>query len=123
MIAEQRLLTLAWAMSVSPARTTSESLVASSGPARVSILAVDDQPANLVAIESIVDPLGHDLVAVESGLAALNAVSTREFAAIVLDVNMPGLDGFELFVGVGTANMAFRWGARSSTAHGYVRRA
>jgi two-component system, sensor histidine kinase and response regulator len=62
---------------------------------RAAILAVDDQAANLVAIEAIVDPLGHELVAVQSGLEALNAASTREFAAIVLDVTMPGLDGFE----------------------------
>lgn len=62
---------------------------------RPAILAVDDQPANLVAIEAIVDPLGHELVAVQSGLEALSAASTREFAAIVLDVTMPGLDGFE----------------------------
>jgi two-component system sensor histidine kinase/response regulator len=78
-----------------PPRTSSDSFVASAGAHRVSILAVDDQPANLVAIESIVDPLGHELVAVGTGLEALNAASTREFAAIVLDVAMPGLDGFE----------------------------
>jgi signal transduction histidine kinase len=82
-------------MSAPPARTTAESLIASAGAPKIAILAVDDQPANLVAIESIVDPLGHELVAVTSGLEALNAASTREFAAIVLDVTMPGLDGFE----------------------------
>jgi signal transduction histidine kinase len=82
-------------MPSSPGRTSSDSFVASAGAARVAILAVDDQPANLVAIESIVDPLGHELVAVGSGLEALNAASTREFAAIVLDVAMPGIDGFE----------------------------
>ena len=60
----------------------------------MSILAVDDLPANLVAIEAIVGALGHDVVAVRSGVEALSACAAREFAAIVLDVTMPGLDGF-----------------------------
>ncbi|HEX6241614.1 MAG TPA: response regulator, partial [Polyangiales bacterium] len=69
---------------------------ASSAPsARASILAVDDLPANLVAIEAIVDALGHEVVAVRSGVEALSAAAAREFAAIVLDVTMPGLDGFK----------------------------
>ncbi|HKO94068.1 MAG TPA: hybrid sensor histidine kinase/response regulator [Polyangiaceae bacterium] len=61
----------------------------------MSILAVDDLPANLVAIEAIVGGLGHDVVAVRSGVEALGACAAREFAAIVLDVAMPGLDGFD----------------------------
>jgi signal transduction histidine kinase len=80
-------------MSTSPEGRTSD--ISSAALLRAAILAVDDQPANLVAIEAIVDPLGHELVAVQTGLEALNAASTREFAAIVLDVTMPGLDGFE----------------------------
>jgi signal transduction histidine kinase len=63
--------------------------------ARVAILAVDDTPANLVAMEAIVDGLGHELVGVRSGLEALSVAATREFAAILLDVTMPGVDGFE----------------------------
>lgn len=61
----------------------------------VSILAVDDLAANLLAVEAIVESLGHQLVGVRSGLEALHVASTREFAAIVLDVAMPGLDGLE----------------------------
>lgn len=82
-------------MRAPPCPTASDSLVETAAAPRAAILAVDDQPANLLAVESIVDPLGHELVAVGSGLEALNAASTREFAAIVLDVAMPGLDGFE----------------------------
>jgi CheY-like chemotaxis protein len=61
----------------------------------VSILAVDDLPANLLALEAIVEALGHELVGARSGLEALEIASTREFAAIVLDVAMPGIDGLE----------------------------
>src|SRR4029077_12036010 len=89
---ERALLWTIAAMSALPADLARAS---SSASPRVSILAVDDLPANLVAIEAIVDALGHDVVAVRSGVAPLSAAATREFAAIVLDVTMPGLDGFE----------------------------
>lgn len=61
---------------------------------RVNILLVDDQPNNLLALESI---LGSDqnLVRAESGRAALRALLDRDFAVILLDVQMPDLDGFE----------------------------
>ena len=60
-----------------------------------SILLVDDQPANLMALEAILQPLGHRLVAVDSGMAALKQLLQQDFAAILLDARMPGLDGFE----------------------------
>ncbi len=59
------------------------------------ILLVDDQPANLVALEAILAPLGHTLVSVDSGAAALKALLSDDFAVILLDVRMPGLDGYE----------------------------
>ena len=62
---------------------------------QVNILLVDDHPENLLALESIlVDPRYH-LVKAHSGSEALKAVLSRDFAVILLDVHMPGLDGFE----------------------------
>ena len=63
--------------------------------ARACILLVDDQPANLVALKAILESLGHDLVTADSGAAALKELLQRDFAAILLDARMPGLDGYE----------------------------
>src|SRR5688572_15277644 len=63
--------------------------------ARVGILIVDDVPSNLMALESCLDVLGHDVVRAGSGEEALGHVLRRDFAAILLDVIMPGMDGFE----------------------------
>ncbi len=63
--------------------------------ARVNLLLVDDQPKNLLALEAILEPLGQTLVKAESGQAALKELLRMDFAAILLDVQMPGMDGFE----------------------------
>ncbi|QSQ19181.1 response regulator [Pyxidicoccus parkwayensis] len=60
-----------------------------------SILLVDDIPANLVALEAILVPLGQRLVLARSGREALAALLQQDFACILLDVQMPGMDGFE----------------------------
>src|SRR5216683_4725725 len=65
------------------------------GASRAAILVVDDHPANLVALEAVLEPLGHELVKCSSGEEALRHVLTRDFALILLDVQMPGLDGFK----------------------------
>src|SRR5882724_7194508 len=62
---------------------------------RVNILLVDDQPNNLLALESILGEMGQNLVRADSGRAALRALLDQEFAVILLDVQMPDLDGFE----------------------------
>jgi signal transduction histidine kinase len=59
------------------------------------ILLVDDQPARLLTYRAILEPLGHNLVAVNSGLEALEALMKQDFAVVLLDVKMPGMDGFE----------------------------
>jgi signal transduction histidine kinase len=59
------------------------------------ILLVDDQPARLLTYRAILEPLGHNLVEVNSGLAALEALMKQDFAVVLLDVKMPGMDGFE----------------------------
>ena len=60
-----------------------------------SILLVDDRPEDVLALEGILEPLGQDLVHADSGEQALKQVLRRDFALILLDVQMPGLDGFE----------------------------
>ena len=63
---------------------------------RASILLVDDREDNLLALDAILEPLGHQLVAVTSGTKALKQLLLSDFACILLDVQMPELDGFEL---------------------------
>jgi signal transduction histidine kinase len=65
------------------------------GHEAANILMVDDQPARLLTYRAILEPLGHNLVAVNSGLEALEALMKQEFAVVLLDVKMPGMDGFE----------------------------
>src|SRR3954463_6896888 len=60
-----------------------------------SILLVDDVPANLMAMEAVLQPLGQRIVSAKSGHEALKALLEEEFAVILLDVTMPGMDGFE----------------------------
>jgi len=62
---------------------------------KVNILLVDDQPANLLALESILGEMGQNLVRADSGTRALKQLLDREFAVILLDVQMPDIDGFE----------------------------
>ncbi len=62
---------------------------------QVDILLVDDRPENLLALEAILEPLGQRLVRAPSGEDALRCLLEREFAVILLDVQMPGMNGFE----------------------------
>jgi PAS domain S-box-containing protein len=60
-----------------------------------SVLLVDDQPENLLALEAVLKPLGLHTVRATSGEQALRRLLDEDFAAILLDVQMPGMDGFE----------------------------
>ncbi len=62
---------------------------------RYRILLVDDMEENLVALEAVLSPLGHHLVRARSGEQALKALLRQDFALVLLDVLMPGMDGFE----------------------------
>ena len=64
-------------------------------PAPVSILVVDDVPSKLISMEALLADLHEDVVCVQSGADALRQLLKREFAVILLDVNMPDMDGFE----------------------------
>ena len=82
--------------------TLSEPLTATPAPfsvdldaGRATILMVDDHAANLLALEAILAPLGHQLVKAHSGDEALKQILQKDFALILLDVQMSGMNGFE----------------------------
>ncbi|MDB5353668.1 MAG: two-component hybrid sensor and regulator [Phycisphaerales bacterium] len=62
---------------------------------KVNILLVDDRPDKLLALEAVLEDLGQNIVRAHSGREALRALLSQEFAVILLDVNMPGMDGLE----------------------------
>ena len=63
---------------------------------KVNILLVDDLPENLLALQGMLEGLGENLVLALSGREALQHVLQTDFALILLDVQMPGMDGFEV---------------------------
>ena len=65
------------------------------GEERATILLVDDRPPNLVALEGLLAPLGQRLAKTTSGRAALKFLLNEECALILMDVQMPDLEGFE----------------------------
>lgn len=65
------------------------------GFAKAKILCVDDQPANLTALEGVLGRQAYELVFAGSGPEAIEKVKQDDFAAILLDVQMPGMDGFQ----------------------------
>ncbi|HET9395525.1 MAG TPA: response regulator, partial [Nitrospiraceae bacterium] len=63
---------------------------------KVNILLVDDQPSKLLSYEVILQSLGENLIKASSGSEALEHLLKHEVAVVLMDVCMPGLDGFEL---------------------------
>jgi PAS domain S-box-containing protein len=59
------------------------------------ILVVDDQPESLVALRTVLEPLGREVVTAPSGEEALKRLLQEDYSVIVMDVRMPGLDGFQ----------------------------
>src|ERR1700693_4670997 len=64
-------------------------------PDRIKILLVDDTPENLISLEAALEGLGQELVLANSGTEALRHLLEDDFAAILLDVKMPEMDGFQ----------------------------
>src|SRR5580765_5692841 len=62
---------------------------------KVNILIVDDKPEKILALEAVLEDLGQNIVRAYSGREALRCLLNQAFAVILLDVNMPGMDGFE----------------------------
>ena len=62
---------------------------------RAKILIVDDVPANLIALQAVLSTAQYELIEANSGQEAVNLCMEQEFAAIVLDVHMPGMDGYK----------------------------
>ncbi|MDO8703998.1 MAG: response regulator, partial [Sulfuricaulis sp.] len=61
-----------------------------------SVLVVDDNPGKRMALLAALAPLGLDVVEAESGGAGLRALLAREFAVVLLDINLPDMDGYEV---------------------------
>src|SRR5437868_560350 len=81
------------AQASAPAPTAAE-LAAAAEP--INILIVDDEPKNLTALETVLDDPSYRLVRAGSGDEALLALVKEEFALLILDIQMPGMNGFEL---------------------------
>src|SRR4051812_926620 len=75
---------------------------------KVNILIVDDKPEKLLSLEAVLEELHQNIVRAYSGREALRALLNDDFAVILLDVNMPGMDSFE------TASLIHQ---RKSTEH------
>jgi adenylate cyclase len=63
---------------------------------RVRVLAVDDQPQNLRLLDAVLSPRGYDIVTAETGEKALNLLAHQDIDLVLLDVVMPGMDGYEV---------------------------
>ena len=63
---------------------------------KINILMVDDEPANLLSLEAVLEDLGQNLVRAESGEEALSIARVRAPDVMILDIMMPGIDGFEV---------------------------
>src|SRR3954462_4300398 len=66
-----------------------------SEPHAAKILLVDDKAEKLLSLEAVLEDLGQEIVRAYSGRDALRCLLAHDFAVILLDVNMPGMDGFE----------------------------
>ena len=78
-----------------PGSSETEIVLARAAGERVNILLVDDRPDKALAMQTVLASLGQNVIQANSGKEALRCLLETDFAVILLDVNMPGLDGFE----------------------------
>lgn len=78
---------------VQPRRALPGPALASAAPRRARILCVDDNPANLLLVQTLLEDLGAEVLAVDNGYAAVQAVQNEPFDLVLMDVQMPGMDG------------------------------
>ncbi len=62
---------------------------------KINILMVDDQPGKLLSYEAMLSELGENLIKAHSGMEALEHLLKTDIALVLMDVSMPGMDGFE----------------------------
>ena len=79
----------------SPGASDTQFVLAPAAEESANILLVDDRPDKSLAMQTVLADLGQNVVKASSGKAALRCLLETDFAVILLDVNMPGLDGFE----------------------------
>jgi two-component system, sensor histidine kinase and response regulator len=79
---------------VTEVRESAEKVVQTSVFTRHPLLLVDDSAATLVAYRAVLEPLDHEIVTATSGAEAVQLLAGRQFALLLVDVRMPGLDGF-----------------------------
>jgi signal transduction histidine kinase len=72
----------------------------------VSVLLVDDHRPSALALEAVLEPLGYRLVTADSAAAALRLLASEQFTAILSDVRMPWMDGFEMLARLRSAGLA-----------------
>ena len=77
---------------VQPRRILGEARI-DSGERMPKVLCVDDNPANLMLVQTLLEDMGARVLAVESGYAAVKAVQNETFDLVLMDVQMPGMDG------------------------------
>ena len=80
---------------VETAEFKADAAPAEAGAAQAKILLVDDEPKSLFALQELLSTLEQNLMVAQSGEEALRLALKNDFAVILLDVRMPGIDGFE----------------------------
>jgi signal transduction histidine kinase len=96
MSSESKIVPLNRPMSASSVRDRSAKTAPPGKDAPIQILIVDDEPKNLVVLETVLDDPDYRLVRAESADEALLALVAEQFALLILDIRMPGMTGFEL---------------------------
>jgi Response regulator containing a CheY-like receiver domain and an HD-GYP domain len=72
---------------------------------RVTILTVDDQPTNLRLLEAVLSPQGYRVITASSGEQALELLHSSNIDLVLLDIMMPGIDGYEVCHGSGASRV------------------